>query len=714
LDSLNEEQRNAVVHSGGPLLVFAGAGSGKTRVIAYRIAHLIAAGIDPSRILAVTFTNKAAKEMRHRVESLVGANAARLWMGTFHRVCGRILRERGEHIGISHNIVIYDDDDQIALIKLILKSQNLDEKSFAPRAVLSEISRAKEALKSPEDYSKSAIGFLEKVVADVYQSYQSQLYKNQALDFDDMIAFTVRLLRTREDTRKHYQSRFQHVLVDEFQDVNAAQYDLIRLISPSGNVTIVGDDDQSIYAWRGADVSHILGFAGDFENAKVVKLEQNYRSTQRILSAANAVIVQNRARSQKSLWTQNVDGSPVSVTELGTETDEAMLVADVILREVRSGRRQYGDFAVLYRANAQSRALEEALLMMRIPHVLIGGQRFYERKEVRDILAYLRLVANPLDDVSLRRVINVPTRGVGDSTIAAIADCAGSAPMWTVLRSEGMRARITPRMWNALQTFVQSIELSQAAAVNGRTEDVVRAVLHHSGYMQDLRSSKSEDAAARLDNLQELLNVAVQHDAMSDEPGLIGFLQEIALLSDVDAMDDSAGGVTLMTAHAAKGLEFPVVFIVGAEEGVFPHSRSMGSDKEVAEERRLFYVAMTRAREELHITLTTRRLLYGRANFNTPSRFIAAIPADSTVSLREAPVSAAAMDRRQATASRPLRSPEWRAPFESGQQVRHAKFGVGVVVACIPTKGDCEVTVAFPGVTGMKKLMQGIAKLEPV
>ncbi len=719
LDTLNAEQREAVEHPGGPLLVFAGAGSGKTRVITYRIARLISQGVAPSRILAVTFTNKASKEMRERIESLIGSRSASLWMGTFHRICGRILRESGHMIGVDRNFVIYDDADQISLVRAILKASNIDDKAITPRSMLNEISRAKEKLISPEKYAAGATGFLERVASDVYPQYQDQLRKNKALDFDDMLGFAVRLLKERTEAREMYQNRFQHVLVDEFQDVNFAQYELIKILSEKHrNITIVGDDDQSIYAWRGADVSHILKFSGEFQGAKVVKLERNYRSTKRILGAANEVIRQNRGRAQKSLWTENPDGPPITITEVGTEQEEAMLIADTILQTVRPGRRKFGEFAVLYRTNAQSRVLEEAFLMMRIPHVLIGGQRFYERKEVKDIIAYLRVVANPSDDVSLKRIINVPGRAIGDTTIAKAVEVSRGRPLFDVFADPSFQSLLATKTRNSVVRFVDMIQSAGPLVEGDKSEPVLRFVLQQSGYMDELRAERSEEANSRLDNLQELVNVAAQHDVSSDEPGLFSFLQEIALISDVDELKESAEAVTLMTAHSAKGLEFPVVFVVGLEEGIFPHSRSMNSDKEIEEERRLCYVALTRAMEELHLLHATRRTTFGQSHFNSPSRFLAAIPEEFTASLREN-VSPVVADRRQqavvdAPPKRPLRGPEWRAPFEAGQQVQHAKFGVGVVVACSPTRDDCEVTVAFPGITGVKKLLHKIAKLEPV
>lgn len=735
LSVLNPEQRRAVEHPGGPLLIFAGAGTGKTRVITYRIALLLERGVSPSSVLAVTFTNKAANEMKERIASLVGPAARSLWMGTFHSICGRMLRQRGHTIGIDPNFVVYDDADQISLIKQLMKARNQDDESVQPRALLSAISRAKEQLLSPEEFEAIAAGYLENLAARLYPEYNRALRRNNALDFDDMLLFAVRMLEERSDVASHYQAAFEHVLVDEFQDVNLSQYRLVQLLSARHrNVTVVGDDDQSIYSWRGADVKHIHQFGVDFDGATVVKLERNYRSTQNILTAANAVIEQNSRRASKRLYTDAGPGAPVTITEAGTEEDEAMLVADTILRCVREKNRRFRDFAVLYRTNAQSRALEEAFMMMRIPHALVGGVRFYERKEIKDALAYLRLVVNPDDDVSLRRVINEPSRGIGSASLARIETAARE-------RGCSLWKAITGGVWGVTQKVARGISAFQQAVQRVRdyweerqqqgvheTEPLLRMLLKESGILDALREDGSADADERLDNLQELLNVAAHHDDTADEPGPVAFLQEVALVSDQDTIedvvDDAQGVVTLMTVHTAKGLEFPIVFVVGLEEGVFPHSRSLMTNEELEEERRLCYVAMTRAQEELHLTYATRRYSYGRTGFNDRSRFLDAIPAEVRSSLLGSPTDVptrsdmAAVSGRRLSRSpsptRPLKAPEWTPPFEVGQHVRHPKFGVGMVVSCIPTRGDCEVTVLFPGDVGQKRLLAGVAKLEEV
>ncbi|MBS1713139.1 MAG: UvrD-helicase domain-containing protein [Armatimonadetes bacterium] len=729
--SLNPEQREAVQWPGGPLMVFAGAGSGKTRVITCRISRLIAEGCPPGRILAVTFTNKAAREMKERIVEMAGPQASGLWMGTFHSVCAKLLRIDGAAIGLDPNFVIYDDGDQVSLVKEILKQRGIDDKSVQPRGVLNEISRAKERLIGPERYERESAGFFEKIVAQVYRDYNAALARANALDFDDILMKAVRLFEQAEHVREKYQDRFLHVLVDEYQDVNFAQYQLASLLSAKHrNITIVGDDDQSIYAWRGADVSLMMRFSSDHPDAKVVTLSQNYRSTKKILDAAYHVIRHNRGRADKKLWTENVSGEPITVSEAGTEQDEAMQIADVVLREVRSGRRGWGDFAVLYRTNAQSRVLEEAFLTMRIPHVLIGGQRFYERKEIKDAIAYLRLVLNPVDDVSVRRVVNVPARGVGATTLKSLDTWAAarSASLWQAMTDTAVQQELAKKTLSGVRAFTGLIEDAAHLAQAGPVTPVLKHVLDRSGYLEELRAQRDDDSVSRLENLQELVNVTAEYDESADGPSLGGFLENVALIADVDSLNESGEAVTLMTLHSSKGLEFPVVFLIGLEEGVFPHSRSMSSDTELEEERRLAYVGMTRAREELHLTHATRRSLYGQPSFNRRSRFLDDIPNEHVQSLfgsrTSSPPPGLTTVRQMRTGeyaviepSRPADAPprpSWTPPFNVGQKVQHRKFGVGVVVACGPLKNDAEVTVAFPGAVGVKKMVQSLAKLEAV
>ncbi len=728
LETLNPEQREAVEYSSGPLLIFAGAGSGKTRVITFRIARLIQQAVPPSRILAVTFSNIAAREMRGRVVELVGDAARSMWIGTFHSLCARILRIDGKAIGLDPNFVIYDDSDQLSLIREIFKAKNIDEKSIQPRRILSEISSAKEKLLSPEKYSDAATGFIEKIAAQVYASYNTLLRKANALDFDDILYFVNRLLEQRPEVLEKYQNRFLHVMVDEYQDVNFAQYNIVHLLAGKHrNVVVVGDDDQSIYGWRGADVSLILRFGSDYPDAKIVKLERNYRSTKTILSAANEVIRHNRSRASKQLWTENAKGVPITLTQVGTEHDEGMMVAERILQDARLGRRRYSDFAVLYRTNAQSRVMEEAFLTMRIPHILVGGQRFYERKEIKDMLAYMRLTWNPRDDVSLRRAINIPPRGVGATSMGAIEKWATERgeQLWVGIRDQEVQHGLSKKTASALRGFYSVIDEAQELSEAGLVTPVLRLLLSASGYVDMLKAEHSEEALGRLENLQELLNVTAEYDATADEPTLGGFLESVSLVADVDALSGDGDAVTLMTLHSAKGLEFPTVFITGLEEGVFPHSRSLNTDSEIEEERRLCYVGMTRAREELHLVHAHRRSVYGTPNFNRRSRFLDDIPPDLVDTLNlggyEAPAVRSVMQERSGTytVTEPRRiesprAPLWKPPFEIGQRVRHAKFGMGVVVSCNPIKDDVEVTVAFPGVVGVKKFVQKLAKLEAV
>jgi DNA helicase-2/ATP-dependent DNA helicase PcrA len=729
LDSLNPEQREAVLHRGGPLLIFAGAGSGKTRVITYRIAHLLREGVHPARILAVTFTNKAAREMKERVQAIIGDTAKTMWIGTFHSLSARILRIDGRNIGLDSNFVIYDDSDQISLIREIFKAKNIDDKSVQPRAVLNEISNAKEKLLTPDKYAAGVTGYFERIASDVYKSYNALLLKANALDFDDILFYVNRLFEQRPDILSKYQERFEHLLVDEYQDVNFAQYQMVQQLGAKfKNIVVVGDDDQSIYAWRGADVSLILRFGSDYPDARIVKLERNYRSTKTILAAANEVIKHNRGRASKQLWTENPEGAKITLSMSGTEQDEAMMVADRIQREIRTGRRKYGDFAVLYRTNAQSRVMEEAFLTTRIPHVLLGGQRFYERKEVRDMIAYLRLTFNPRDDVSLRRIINTPTRGIGSTAMAAIEAMASSRglTLWDVLEDQELQSSLQKRTASSLRAFIAVIQEAQDLASKGPVTPILRHLLSASGYVDALKGEHSEDALNRLENLQELLNVTAQFDDTADEPGLGGFLESVSLVSDVDALTEEGQGVTLMTLHSAKGLEFPVVFMTGLEEGIFPHSRSLTSDSELEEERRLCYVGMTRAREELHLVHAQRRAMFGTPNFNRRSRFLDDVPEALMEVSGSVPHAGYGMQRtvhqersgaysvvNRPSADEPKRAP-WKPPFEVGQRVRHSKFGIGVVVACNPVRDDVEVTVAFPGVTGVKRLAQKFAKLEAI
>ncbi len=709
------------MHPGGPLLVFAGAGSGKTRVITYRIARLISDGLRPWNVLAVTFTNKAANEMKERVAALLGEDLQPRWVGTFHSMCSRILRECGERIGIDRNFVVYDDDDQTSVVRDCLRELNLDEKQFTPRSVLTTISRAKEKLISAEQFPDVVHGFFERIVAEVYPKYQARLREYNALDFDDLIFFAVRLLREDRTVLERYRDQFRHVLVDEYQDVNQSQYTLIQLLGGEHeNITVVGDDDQSIYGWRGADVKLILRFTSDYPDAKVVTLDQNYRSTQSILDAAHRVIRRNRNRAEKKLWTENAGGSPVTLTMCGTETDEAQVIAETIQREVRAGHRRYGDFAILYRTNAQSRAFEETFLGLRIPHIIIGGTRFYERKEIKDVVAYLRVIHNPYDLKALERIVNVPARGIGPTTLQVLRDHADNAErLWDAMRSDAAIEALGTAARKRVAAFVQLIEDLRQMPLEGPVLPVVEATIRQSGYLDALAADRTEEGRDRVENVREFLTVAGNYDSRAEEPTLAEFLQNIALVSDADFVGERADSVQLLTLHTAKGLEFPVVFLAGLEEGVFPHQRCLDSESQLEEERRLCYVGMTRAQEELNLTYATRRAFRGQTSFNRPSRFLQDLDPDVVTSLG-APIPPAASGLRPGTERHPARPPvvqqqteAAREPaFAVGQKVRHKKFGLGVVVACVPVGEDSEVTVAFPGIVGIKKLLQRFADLE--
>lgn len=698
-------------------------------MITYRIARLIQEGCPPSRILSVTFTNKAAREMRERLELLLGGGVKAMWMGTFHSTCAKLLRIDGKAINLSPEFVIYDDGEQLSIVKDILKRFAIDEKTLQPRAVLNEISRAKEKMIDPVKYEGIAAGYLEKMVAGIYPEYQARLARANALDFDDILYYAVQLLEKSPEVLAKYQEKFLHVLIDEYQDVNFTQYRFAQLISGKHrNITIVGDDDQSIYAWRGADVSLMLKFSSDYKDAKVVTLGQNYRSTKTILGAAYDVIRHNRGRADKELWTDNDSGLPLTVTEAGTDEEEAMVVADTILKQVRSGRRKYGDYGVLYRTNAQSRVLEESFLTMRIPHILVGGQRFYERKEVRDMLAYLRAILNPADEVSIKRTINTPTRGLGSGSLTLFEEWSRARGLtwWDAMREQSVQSQLAKRALHGMQQYVGLIEEGRDMMGETSVTQMLKFVMNKSGYVDELKAERSDDAISRLENLQELINVTEQYDATAEEPSLFGFLENVALISDVDQLNETGEAVTLMTLHSSKGLEYPAVFLVGMEEGVFPHSRSAGDDLQMEEERRLCYVGMTRAREELHLLHSRRRSMYGNSNFNRRSRFLDDIDLSNADSLMprqaivQAPFREVRMERTgqyRLTEPEPPkpRGPAWKAPFGIGERVRHAKFGEGVVISCSPVKGDdAEVTVAFPGVTGVKKLIQSFAKLERV
>ncbi|MCX6344774.1 MAG: UvrD-helicase domain-containing protein [Armatimonadetes bacterium] len=725
MDTLNEQQKVAVLHNEGPVLVFAGAGSGKTRVLTFRIANLIKNhGVKPWNILAVTFTNKAANEMKTRIEALLGEAAERMWAGTFHGICARILREKGEEIGIDRNFTIYDDSDQLSLIRESMENLDIDQKSYQPREILNLISRAKEQLVLPAEFGKRYVGHKENQARKVYEVYQSKLNQNRALDFDDLIMYAVLLLKNKPAALEHYQNRFKYVLVDEYQDINYSQYQLVTLIAAKHqNIFCVGDDDQSIYRWRGADVGIILQFETNYRKATVYKLEQNYRSTKKILEAAHHVVKRNLGRANKKLWTNNDEGCSIEVIDSANELDEAANIARAIQDGVTfGGSREYSDFVVLYRMNAQSRVFEEAMINRRIPYRLIGAVRFYERREVKDILAYMRLALNPYESVSIRRVINMPARGIGQTSFARLDGFAANQQitLFEALKRIDEAPDIPKRASAAMAKFGEIISHLQEIAENVSVRRLTEEILHVSGYLQALKDDTSMESRSRQDNLDELLSVTEQYDMGGGDTNLRNFLEQVALISDIDTYDESGNAVTMMTLHSAKGLEFPVVFMAGMEEGLFPHRRSTDDPDELEEERRLCYVGMTRAREELKFTYAHQRMLMGTIQRMDRSRFLAEIPeelfAEPLVKSRRQlfkpspSTESSASDTKWRKSYKPKRA-SGVATFRPGAKVMHDSFGKGVVLNSTGVGSEEQVTVAFDG-EGIKKLNVVYAKLE--
>ncbi len=756
LTHLNPEQRDAVLHRDGPLLILAGAGSGKTRVITYRIAYLIGDGhARLDEVLAVTFTNKASEEMRQRVQSLLGEDCGRIWLSTFHALCARLLRREGPAIGLSRDFVIYDTSDQVAAVRQVMRELDIDERLLAPRQALGRISAAKNRMEGPAEVRASGFSFREEQVARVFERYVQVLAQASALDFDDLLLKTVELVESSERVRERYATRFRYLLVDEYQDTNRPQYLLIRrLAEHHRNLCVVGDPDQSIYKWRGADLRNILDFEQDFPEAKIVRLEQNYRSTQVILDAASAVIQRNRNRKDKRLWTDRAGGRAVVYYRAGDDLEEA----DFVVRVARDTRAEDSDttVAVLYRTNAQSRAIEDALMREGLPYKVIGGVRFYERKEIKDALAYLKLLINPHDDVSFRRVVNVPARGVGKGvmeSLGAIDPAAASrdqapllaAGLGEVYSSRSLWARLVyavdegalaPRALASLKVF-RNLVLGLADVARQETIAVtVAKMLDQSGYLQDLREEKSEEAEGRLENLNELISAAREYETREADASLGGFVDRLSLLSETDEESGAVNaGVWLMTMHAAKGLEFPVVVMAGLEEGVFPHVRSSEDEEQLEEERRLCYVGMTRAQDRLVLSGAARRRVFGEYQATEPSRFLDEIPAELVERIEPAvaaPYQAGfgrdgargGWRRRAARGGGRLHeatsAPTWsyededqsHTEFRLGMQVRHAQFGLGTVLAVEPYNDDLKITVRF-SLVGQKKLLARFAKLEP-
>ncbi|ABO50858.1 ATP-dependent DNA helicase PcrA [Desulforamulus reducens MI-1] len=727
LSQLNPAQEEAVQHTEGPLLVLAGAGSGKTRVLTHRIAQILSQGVRPYNILAITFTNKAANEMRARVENLVPQAAKDLWVTTFHSACLRILRREIDVMGYGSNFSIYDDADQQTVIKECLKELEIDEKRFQPRAMLSAISGAKNKLQTPAQYDRQAFEYFEQVAARVYRLYQEKLFKNNAVDFDDLIMLTVRLFKENPDVLAYYQNKFKYILVDEYQDTNHTQYVLVNMLAESHrNVCVVGDPNQSIYKWRGADINNILDFERDYPEAKVVKLEQNYRSTGNILQAANAVIKNNAEAKDMKLWTSKGEGNRIHIYRAENERFESMYIADRVKDLRFSHNRKYRDMVILYRTHAQSRVFEEVFLRQGIPYSIFGGQKFYDRKEIKDLLSYLRVIANPVDSQSLLRIINVPKRGVGAASIEKLTNFATERDL-TVLMAlalvddiPGVPAKARKQCRELADNLASLKKQVEFLSVTEITEEV----LNRTGYKAELELENTVEARTRLENLQEFLTVTKEYDKQQGEEtgGLADFLSTISLVTDLDRHDPQADQITLMTLHSAKGLEYPVVFLTGMEEGVFPHSRALYDEEELEEERRLAYVGITRAEEELYITHCWERTLFGRTNMNAKSRFLEEIPLELTVGQSPVKKLAAGSGLIKSSLFNKTGTIATQAPaapaavpksYLLGDKVRHAKWGDGVIVKVKGNGGNAEITVAFPEM-GLKTLIAQYAPLEKI
>lgn len=713
---LNDVQSAAVRQSDGPVLIFAGAGSGKTRVLTHRIAYLLSEkNVAPDRILAVTFTNKAAGEMKSRLQSMVGDVARDIWVGTFHAMCVRILRRDGSRIGIAPSFAVIDEADQRQLVREILEDLDYDERQLAAGACLAEIDKAKNALIWPEQFAQTQTSFLGERMANVYTEYQRRLAESNSLDFDDLIARTIDLLERDKTVREKYQRKFEYVLVDEYQDVNAAQYRLVALLAAHhGNITVVGDDDQSIYSWRGSDYRMILRFEEDFPGAAVFKLEENYRSTATILDAANALVANNQSRASKKLFTSRGQGEPITVYPAATERDEARYVVEKVKNLVREGCA-YRDFVVLYRTNAQSRVFEEALLADGIPYRVVGGVGFYARTEIKDVIAYLRYVTNSSDALAFKRIVNVPRRGIGQQTLSALVAAANTSRLSVgeaIFNPELLRTAV-PKKLKELERFAELIVNLRERAENLGVADLLVAVMEDSGYVRELQNEDSHDARARLENLQELVGVAREYEKTDDEPSLAGFLANIALVSDLDALDDDASYVTLMTLHSAKGLEFSSVFLTGLEEGVFPHSRALTEQNELEEERRLAYVGITRAIERLFLTYASRRALFGNTYAYPKSRFIDELPSVELLESDSVPLARPAGGRWREVAIHESAGAGMHLGLTAGDRVRHPKWGEGKIENVVGAGGDGLVTIDFPNV-GQKMLMLKYAPLEKI
>jgi DNA helicase-2/ATP-dependent DNA helicase PcrA len=747
-DELNPVQQEAVEQTEGPVIIFAGAGSGKTRVLTYRIAYLLQQGVSPYQVLAVTFTNRAASEMRQRVAKITGSAGTEVWISTFHSMAVRILRREVRYLPYDQNFVIFDDDDQMTVAKQCVKELDLDDKKYRPRTMLVEIGAAKNNMVEPGEYLSLARDQRNQKVARVYALYQKKLEQQNAMDFDDLLLQTVKLFRDQPEVLQNYQHRFRYLMVDEYQDTNRAQYLIVNLLAGgSRNLCVVGDDDQSIYGWRGADIRNILDFEKDYPEARVIKLEQNYRSTQRILTVANAVISHNRGRKPKSLWTSNSVGEQVCYYQAYDERDEALFVKTTIEGLVRQGETHYREIAIFYRTHAQSRSFEEDFIRHNIPYRIFGGLRFYERKEIRDTLANLRLVANPSDEVALRRVINVPHRGIGDTALGHLTDYArqSGVSLGQALSRVELVPGLASRTVKALQGFATMVECWRSRAQQG-VAALTNDILVDTGYRALLVAEHTTESETRLENLKEFLGVAGTYDTESDDRTLAGFLEQLALVTDIDNYQPDDDAVVMMTIHSAKGLEFPVVFITGLEEGIFPHARSIGEEDEMEEERRLCYVGITRAQQRLYLSWASQRFLHGAGSYHEPSRFIAEVPEEflypvipggaegnqvaersvespkkeSAVKKQLPPLTTgrALLEARSAQAQSAAQAaavavqPD--ASYQAGDRVEHKKFGRGVVKSVQSDRGgDLQVSVQFE-TYGAKVLMANLAPMKKI
>ena len=729
IEGLNPQQKEAVLHTEGPLLVLAGAGSGKTRVITHRIAYLIQEkGVAPWSILSLTFTNKAAREMRDRIEALIGARVLDIWSGTFHSCCVRILRREIERIGFNRDFVIYDTGDQETLIKDCLQRLGYNDRNFPPKQVLAYIGRAKDELISPEAYSiNAASDFRMRKISDIYTLYQKKLKANNALDFDDILLHTLNIFDKNPDVLAYYQDKFKYILVDEYQDTNTAQYMLVSMLAKKHrNICVVGDDDQSIYGWRGANMQNILDFEKHFHGCRVIKLEQNYRSTERILDAANNVIKNNYGRKPKLLWTKNLTGEPVYVYKAFDERDEADFTAGMVRNAVARGDNNYGDFAVLYRINAQSRVFEDSFMKMGIPYRIIGAHKFYDRKEIKDIIAYLRVVNNPHDDISLKRIVNVPRRGIGKVTLDRAEQLAydNGVSIYSILLEASKLSELT-RASAKIKSFTDMLVKLRSLAEYLDLTELIKSVIDQSGIIKELEQEDTIEAKTRIENIREFQSVVLDFVRNSEEedPGLNDFLAHVSLIADVDTMADEQDRVVLMTMHSAKGLEFPIVFLAGMEEGVFPSYRSIGEESEMEEERRLCYVGITRAREKLFLTFTKSRTLFGNTTYNRQSRFIDEIPEDLLKHISENGDLIKSDVRKSVTNQ--ISADEWKQRTASfikatelntdelvaGTRVLHKKFGAGTITAREPEGSDFKLEIDFDQF-GMKRLLASYAKLK--